>query len=280
MTLGELKKIGIEYAKKLGTDTSAAELIIIRKFGATRTELIIGERVFPDGAAEELCACLDRFAGGEPIQYIVGSEEFMSLDFKVAPGVLIPRPETEVLVESLIEAFKTAAAPRFIDVGTGSGCIAVSLAKYLPRARITALDISPEALALAKENARINGTAERIDFIECDITRGFPALGAADCVVSNPPYIRSGVIPTLDKNVRLYESITALDGGEDGLDFYKIITATAPLVRGGVLAYEIGFDQGAAVSGIVCAAGFENVRVLPDLEGRDRVVLGTAGADI
>lgn len=274
LTLKELKKIGFEYSNELGADKSASELIIMRKFGVTRAELIIGEKVLPDSFADVLRECLRRVANGEPIQYIVGSEEFMSLNFKVTPDVLIPRPETELLVEMLIERFQNSAAPMFLEIGTGSGCIAVSLAKYLPAARITALDISPEALKIAAENAAANGVSNQIEFIERDIKSGFGNLPLYDCVVSNPPYISSGVISSLDKNVRDFEPPSALDGGADGLDFYRLITASAPLNPGGVLAYEIGFDQGGQVRGLLRANNFKNVRVLPDLEGRDRIVTG------
>ncbi len=274
LTVDELKKIGFEYADKLGADRSASEFIIMHKFGVTRTELIIGEKRLPDAAAEELRVCLERFSRGEPLQYIVGSEEFMSLEFKVTPDVLIPRPETELLVETLIDMFKDFAAPTFIDVGTGSGCIAVSLAKYLPSARITALDISPAALSVAAGNATANGVADRIDFIGHDIMLGFPSLPAADCVVSNPPYIRNGEILSLDKNVREFEPLSALCGGADGLDFYRRITKCAVLKSGGVLAYETGFDQSEAVGEILRRQGFKDIRIIPDLEGRGRVVLG------
>lgn len=274
LTVGELKKIGLKYADKLGADRSASEFIIMHKFGVTRAELIIGEKALPDAAAEELRGGLERFSRGEPLQYIVGSEGFMSLKFKVTSDVLIPRPETELLVETLIDMFKDFDAPTFIDVGAGSGCIAVSLAKYLPTARITALDISPAALSVAAENAAENGVSDRIDFIRHDIMRGFPNLPAADCVVSNPPYIRDGEIPSLDKNVRDFEPLIALRGGEDGLDFYRRITKCAVLKSGGVLAYETGFDQSAAVGEILRRQGFKDIRIIPDLEGRGRVVLG------
>lgn len=274
MTLKELKNVGFEYANELGADKSASELLIMHKLGATRTELIIGEKIFPDESADALCGWLNRLAGGEPLQYIIGSAEFMSLDFKVTPDVLIPRPETELLVETLIEIFKDAAAPSFAEVGTGSGCIAVSLAKYLPKARAAAIDISPKALEIAEKNAVLNGVGDRTEFIEYDILRGFPNMNFVDCVVSNPPYIKCDIIRSLDKNVRDFEPLTALDGGEDGLDFYRRITPDAPLKKGGFLAYEIGFDQGDAVCDILRKNGFKNVRVLKDLEKRDRVVLG------
>ena len=274
LTVGELKKIGFEYADKLGADRSASEFIIMHKFGVTRVEWIIGRKKLPSAAAEELRGCLERFSRGEPLQYIVGWEGFMSLKFKVTSDVLIPRPETEMLVEMLIDMFKDFAAPTFVDVGTGSGCIAVSLAKYLPTARITAIDISPAALSVAAENAAANGVEDRIDFIRHDIMQGFPNLPDVDCVVSNPPYIRDGEIPSLDKNVRDFEPLIALRGGADGLDFYRHISRTAPLKSGGTLAFEVGFDQGVDVGMILRRRGFKNVHGILDLEGRDRVVMG------
>ena len=221
-----------------------------------------------------------------PLQYIVGSTEFMSLTFKVTPSVLIPRQDTELLVETCINLANKAiggvgsCSPRSIsilDMCTGSGCVAVSLAWYLGQARLTACDISDAALEVAKGNAKNNGVAQRITFLQGDL---FEALIGStpsfDIIASNPPYIESETISTLDPEVRSNEPLLALDGGTDGLDFYRRISkeATSYLKQGGYLVFEIGYNQGQLVSTLLTESGFTNVSVLKDLCNNDRVVLG------
>ena len=221
-----------------------------------------------------------------PLQYIVGSTEFMSLTFKVTPSVLIPRQDTELLVETCINLANKAiggvgsCSPRSIsilDMCTGSGCVAVSLAWYLGQARLTACDISDAALEVAKDNAKNNGVAQRITFLQGDL---FEALIGStpsfDIIASNPPYIESETISTLDPEVRSNEPLLALDGGTDGLDFYRRISkeATSYLKQGGYLVFEIGYNQGQLVSTLLTESGFTNVSVLKDLCNNDRVVLG------
>ncbi len=221
-----------------------------------------------------------------PLQYIVGSTEFMSLTFKVTPSVLIPRQDTELLVETCINLANKAiggvgsCSPRSIsilDMCTGSGCVAVSLAWYLGQARLTACDISDAALEVAKGNAKNNGVAQRITFLQGDL---FEALIGStpsfDIIASNPPYIESETISTLDPEVRSNEPLLALDGGIDGLDFYRRISkeATSYLKQGGYLVFEIGYNQGQLVSTLLTESGFTNVSVLKDLCNNDRVVLG------
>ncbi|MCU0666636.1 MAG: peptide chain release factor N(5)-glutamine methyltransferase [Candidatus Omnitrophica bacterium] len=191
--------------------------------------------------AEYLSSVIKRRINGQPIEYILGKTEFMGLEFKVSPDVLIPRPETEILVE---ETLKLASKnPKILDIGTGSGCIAVSLAKMLPLAKISAVDISPVCLKQASENAKMHNV--EIDFIESDI---FSCLscesGKYDIIVSNPPYIRTGDIKRLEPEVKCQPRL-ALDGCEDGLYFYKKIIPSAGefLESGGFLVLEIGFDQ-------------------------------------
>lgn len=205
---------------------------------------------------------------GKPIAYITGHKEFMGLDFFVNENVLIPRPDTETLIECVLGSGKR----KILDIGTGSGAIAVSLAKFIPESEVTAVDISPEALKIAEKNAIANGVDVAfsiLDILNEDITSEF------DLIVSNPPYIRDSVIPTLDKTVNAFEPHLALSGGEDGLIFYRAIAkkAVRALNNGGLLMFEIGFDQGKAVSEIM-SDNYKNIKIIKDLAGCDRVVTG------
>lgn len=217
-----------------------------------------------------------RCASGEPLEYVLGTQEFMSLEFDVNPSVLIPRADTETLVEIIIdECKKSGKALKLLDIGAGSGCIGISIAYYTDNTHITEADISTDALSTAKGNAEKNNVSSRIDFINCDILSEIPD-GKFDIIVSNPPYIETDIIDTLDINVRDFEPHTALDGGADGLVFYRRITEIAPdmLTSGGLLAFEIGYNQGESVSKLM-NVNFDNVRVIKDLCQNDRVVIGT-----
>lgn len=206
---------------------------------------------------------------GRPIAYITKHKEFMGLDFDVNGDVLIPRPDTEVLVECAISSGKK----NILDIGTGSGAIAVSLARYIKGSNLTAIDISDKALAVAKRNADKNNVC--VNFKKSDILTD-PIEGFFDLIVSNPPYIRSAVIPTLAPDVKNFEPYIALSGGDDGLMFYRAITKKAPaaLTDGGMLVFEIGCDQAEAVCEIM-AEHFCNIKVIKDLAGCDRVCAGT-----
>ncbi len=214
---------------------------------------------------------IKRRKSGEPLQYIIGSTEFMSLEFKVTPDVLIPRSDTETLVEYLIEKTDDKKLS-VLDIGTGSGCIIISLLKYCPNITAYALDISDGALTVAKENAKLNGV--EVNFIKSDILKDVPDE-SFDIIVSNPPYIRPDVIDNLDIEVKDFEPYSALFGGEDGLLFYRRICEIAPgiLNDNGILAFEIGYDQGKDVSELM-KKDFSEVVVLKDLCGNDRVVTG------
>ena len=205
-----------------------------------------------------------------PLQYIIGETEFMGLKFKVNSNVLIPRQDTETLVE---EALKVVApGMHVLDLCTGSGCIIVSILYNVPQAEGTATDISKQALLVAKENAKQNGV--QVNFERSDL---FDAVtGVFDVIVSNPPYIPSGEVPKLMPEVRSFEPMEALDGREDGLYFYRKIVASCPeyLKPGGRILFEIGYDQGRAVSGLLEEAGFQEIRIVKDLAGNDRVVCG------
>jgi release factor glutamine methyltransferase len=216
---------------------------------------------------------IERRLSGEPIQYILGEQEFYGLRFRVTRDVLIPRPETEHLVEKAIALAARYAAPRIVDVGTGSGAIAVTLAHELPRATVTAIDLSAPALAIAQENARRNEVDVR--FLRGDLLAPVAEAGF-DIVVSNPPYVASGDRTTLAVEVREYEPALALFAGDDGLDVYRrlIPAAFRALTPGGVLGLEIGYGQAAAIEALLADAGFTEIEFTPDLQGIARVACG------
>ncbi len=210
-----------------------------------------------------------------PSQYILGNCEFMGLEFEVNENVLIPRPDTEILVETVLDKAKIDGIGNIIDIGTGSGAIAISLVKNGIK-NAAAVDISEKALEVAERNAVKNGVKENINFFKADALSDDFSVKGYDAVISNPPYIRSDVIPTLMPEVKDNEPMGALDGGEDGLIFYRKITEKAAdeLNEGCWLFYEIGYDQGEEVRNILTSKDFKDVEVIKDLSGNDRVVCG------
>ena len=214
---------------------------------------------------------------GRPIAYIVNNREFMGLDFYVKEGVLIPRPDTEILVEEIIELCKDKDDLDILDIGTGSGAITVSLAKYIEKSRLTSLDISEIALEIAKKIAKSNGVIDKINFIKSDLFQQIVGTNLKfDIIVSNPPYIRKRDIDELHTQVKDYEPYNALEGGIDGLDFYRNITEQSKnyLKPGGILAYEVGHDQAEEVVKIMQNNGYNKIYIKKDLQGIDRVVIG------
>ena len=211
-----------------------------------------------------------------PIAYIIGNREFMGLDFFVKEGVLIPRPDTETLVEEIINICNNKTGLNILDIGTGSGAITVSLAKYLDKSHVVSVDISDIALEIASKNAISNKVDERIDFIKSDVFSNVSDETKFDIIVSNPPYIRKSDISGLDRQVKDFEPYNALEGGEDGLDFYRRITEESRqfLKQDGILAYEVGHDQASDVSKIMQQNGFKGIYTKCDLQGFERVVIG------
>lgn len=214
-----------------------------------------------------------RRGGREPLQHIRGKQEFFSREFLVSREALIPRAETEAVVEEVLSIPGGVVAARILDVGTGSGAIAVTLALELPEARIFAGDVSPEALAIARENARRLGALERVELRCGDLLAPF-AGERFDIIVSNPPYVRGAEIEALSPEVREFEPRIALDGGADGLAVYRRLAAAVPeaLAPGGSLVFEIGVGQRPAIEEIFAAAGLRVVMVRRDLAGIERVI--------
>jgi release factor glutamine methyltransferase len=214
-----------------------------------------------------------RRAAREPIAYILGRHEFWGLDFEVTQDVLIPRPETELIVEEAVTIASRTVTRRIIDVGTGSGCLAVALAIEFPSARVVATDISPGALAVASRNADRHKVAGRISFVQSDLLNGVE--GPAQLIVSNPPYVPEGDSSILQPEVREYEPATALYAGHDGLAVIRRILVLAPkcLAEHGWLVVEFGFGQDAAIRTAAAEAGWDVARVRADLQGIPRVAV-------
>lgn len=253
-----------------------AETLLLHVIGKNRAWLIAHlDDELPEEQASRYLQLIERRHGGEPIQYITGEQEFYGLPFRVTPDVLIPRPETEHLVEKVLSLAADLSDPHIVDVGTGSGAIAIALAHQLPQAQIMALDISVAALDVARGNAERNGVAERVRFIESDLLAAV-TLEKFKVVVSNPPYVPTADRGSLSVEVREHEPGLALFAGYDGLDVYRrlIPEVFAVLEPGGFLAMEIGYGQSQAIEGLMTRTGFEQIEFVPDLQGIARVACG------
>lgn len=279
MTLKDALMMGMDKLKSAGLEAPAVEAGVLLCQAAHRDKTFLythGETIL---SHEELCSyneMINRRLQGVPLQYITGHQEFMALDFKVNPHVLIPRQDTEVLVETLMKHIGKHSAGNIgiLDIGTGSGCIAVSLAYYIKNCLVTAVDISDGALALAQQNAAALGVGSRIDFLKGNLFEGLEGK-KFDVIASNPPYIPSFEIDGLQTEVKDHEPLAALDGGTDGLDFYRRIIEKAPLYlkEEGLLAFEVGFGQSQAVSSLM-KKSFKDIGIVRDLAQIERVVTG------
>lgn len=256
-----------------------AELLFTEILNCNRLSLYLNKDIFLDKAESSLLSrVLKRRMQGEPLQYILGKTEFMGLEFKVTSDVFVPRPETEIVVETALRESSVVSRQssdiNILDIGTGSGCIAVSLAKFLPHAKIDAVDISKEALRIAEENAKMHNV--NINFIQSNLFNNYgPWTMDYGLIVSNPPYIPTQEIETLQPEVR-YEPHMALDGGKEGLDFYRHIIDKAPryLKKDGFLVMEMGFNQKNAIKNIFQKSGyFEIIGVIKDYNNIDRVII-------
>jgi len=248
-----------------------AELLLLHVLGRDRAWLLAhSEAELTPEQAQQYESWIARRARHEPVQYIVGEQEFFGLAMRVTPAVLIPRPETEHLVEALLQRVPNDAPLRICDVGTGSGAIAVALAHARPRAQVTALDISTPALDIARQNAEFHGVAERVRFLESDLLSAVHGE-RFDAVVSNPPYVAESEV--LETQVRDYEPHAALYAGETGLEVYRRLVPEAheALVPGGWLLLEIGHGQREALSELL--AEWDGVEFVDDLAGIPRVAI-------
>lgn len=281
-TVGRLLAWTTDWLGSRGSESPRldAEVLLAHVRGCPRILLYTAfDQVVGDAERSRFRELVKRRGGGEPVAYLVGSKEFFSLDFAVSPAVLVPRPETEGLVVRALDLCKERAAdlppPRIIDVGTGSGAIAVTLAKQLPAAEIVATDISAAALAVARANAARHGVEERVTFVECDLLECPEAAGPWDIIVSNPPYVREDEFASLPDAVRLHEPRQALVGGATGVEVIRQLVSQAAqrLAAGGWLLIEIGPSTAAAAREVIASvAGLDLGSTLNDLAGLPRIV--------
>lgn len=274
MTYRELYETGKARLTQAGVEEAALDARLLLEFicHTSRNDLLVhGDREMEAAQQERYCELINRRSGRIPLQHLTGTQEFMGLDFIVNEHVLIPRQDTEILVEEVMRHLHDGF--RILDMCTGSGCILLSLLHYSNDCVGVGADISEEALQVARKNAE-NLQEDGAVFVQSDLFANIE--GKFEIIVSNPPYIRSDVIPTLMEEVRLHEPMAALDGFEDGLFFYRKIIARSReyLCGGGQLFFEIGYDQKEAVTALMEEAGFKNVTAVRDFAGLDRVVYG------
>lgn len=272
----------VPHLKKHGSDTPRldAEILLSHVRKTPRIQLYVQfDTPLTEAERAAMRDLVQRRVKSEPVAYLVGHREFFSLDFLVTKDVLIPRPETETLVMAALDAAGQLAAPRILDLGTGSGCIAITCAARLPKAQVTAVDISPAALAIARKNAERNKVADRIEFFEGDLFAPLAPSARFDVIVSNPPYVADGEMDSLPADIRLHEPASALRAGPDGLSVMRRLVHDAPrfLNPGGMLAVEFSPEQADAVTKLFEAApdgAFRDVKSIKDAAGRIRVVRG------
>ncbi len=281
MTVLKALNWATDYLRDHGIDNPRlnAELLLARSMRLSREELYI--RLHGQVMEEEiktLEGLIRRRASGEPLQYILGHQEFWSIDLKVDPRVLIPRPETERLVEeslSILAKISSKKIPSVLELGTGSGAIAISLAKEVKNIFLVATDLSGDALMVAKENAKQAGVSDKIGFVKGDLLNPFHPGETFDLILSNPPYISDSEISDLSREVRDHEPLIALNGGKDGLEFYRKLISQVPsyLEKEGWFLLEVGSNQASSVSEMVEAGGgFQRPERVKDLSGIERVI--------
>ncbi|HEY6101832.1 MAG TPA: peptide chain release factor N(5)-glutamine methyltransferase [bacterium] len=283
MTIKEAYLLGRAHLAASGSEEAAieAEVLLRRALGLDRAQLYARwEGPMPETSWDRYRVWLDERAGGRPVHYIVGEREFMGLSFTVDERVLIPRPETEILVELAVSRLRGRDQPLVADIGSGSGCIAVSVAHLLPSAMVYATDRSADALAVAAANAARHHMSERVTVLRGDLLNALPPAihGRVDAVLSNPPYIPESQVAGLPREIREFEPREAILGPGDGMDAHRHLAAGAPrwLAPGGFLAVEVAAGQSDAVRGIFHESGvYDRIGVERDRAGLGRVVWGT-----
>jgi release factor glutamine methyltransferase len=280
MTIAEALKEASEHlrAASAPNDLLDAQTLLAEAIGKDRTYLIINfNQQAPEKFLTKFRAMVNRRAAGEPLQYITGHQEFFGLDFEVTPDVLIPRPETELIVEETIRIVQQEgiASPVIVDVGAGSGCIAVALSRELGDARVIASDISEPALRVARRNAARHGLGARIGFVASDLLDAFAEQDFADFILSNPPYVSEDETRSLQSEVRDWEPRLALTDSNDGLSLYRRLLKDAPsrLKSGGRLICEMGYTQSERISAMVDHQVWGAGRLLDDLQGIPRTIV-------
>jgi release factor glutamine methyltransferase len=277
-TIGRLLTWTTDYLRRRGAESPRldAEVMLAHVLGWERVQLYTHyEETVGERARKSFRDLVRRRSEGSPVAYLVGRKEFYSLALEVTPAVLIPRPETEFLIVEFLEALKGVENVRAVDVGTGSGCIAIACTNQNKTSRFVAIDRSAEALAVARRNTEKHGVIDRIDFREGDLLEPVAGEAPFDAVLSNPPYIPSEVIPTLEPGVRDYEPHLALDGGPDGLRVVsRLIEQSIPLLKpGGHLLLEIGTEQEDPVRALIGSqSAFDLFPTVRDLQKHPRVI--------
>ena len=275
MTLGETLKLSTEFlaGRRVDSPRLDAEFILSHALGLSRLELYLEhDRPLTEAELETCRALVGRRGRREPLAYVLGEWDFRRLTLRCDRRALVPRPETEVLVERALALLEGLEHPDVLDVGTGSGAVALALVHERPGVRATGLDVSPDALALARENAE--ATRLQVELIEGDFRAGLPS-GPWDLVVSNPPYVKPDEIETLEPEVREWEPRVALVA-EAGPP--EVARAAVPVLKpGGALALEVGGGQALAVAATLAELGYRDVTITPDLSGRERIVEGRIG---
>ncbi len=269
----------IDYLKQNGSESPRldAEVLLAHARGCQRIQLYTQyNEPLTEQQRSVMRGLVKRRATAEPVAYLVGHREFFSLDFIVNAHVLIPRPDTEILVINALDACKGIEAPQIVDLCTGSGCVAIALAKNHLKAKITAVDISPEACEVASQNIKKHQVEERVRLLTGDMFSPLPKNVRFDLIVSNPPYIPNAEVSELQADVQKHEPHLALAGGEDGLDFVRKLINDSPihLNSGGWLMFEISPEQAMVCSELLKAAGYVDVSIKNDLSGQARVVCG------
>lgn len=281
-TVGSSRVWALEELKRARIDSHAltADLLLGLVLGWDRVRILShAEQELDDASWNRFRSLIHRRANGEPLQYLTGEQEFYGIAFKVTPAVLIPRPETEILVEKAVELIlqNSPEAIRFADIGTGSGCIAVSVARQIPASAAGwAVDVSDAALKIARENAKRHGVDHCIRFVQSDLLECFPEEPCFDFILCNPPYVALDEYDSLPTEVKNHEPHEALFGGADGLELYRrlIPQASVRLVAGGYLLLEVGAGQAEQVVQFLEQEGFSLSAVLNDLQGIPRCLIG------
>ena len=266
------------HAAGLPAATLEARELVCCAAGKSREELTRDSRLYvPDTVERQARQLVERHLAGEPVAYLIGEWEFYGLPLDISERVLIPRPDTEVLAAAVIEGLRGAESPRVLDLCAGSGCIGLAVAKNVPGSHVVLGEIDEGALRVCRQNIRRSDLAGRVVSLQLDAREKPPThLGEFDCIVSNPPYIPTADIETLDPSVRDHEPHLALDGGADGLDFYRVIADKwrDALLPNGLMAFEVGIGQADKVLRIMRANGFGDIQIVKDLHGIPRVVYG------
>ncbi len=279
LTVLESLKLSTEYLEKKGIESARlnAELLLAEILNCKRLDLYLKfDQPLKENEVDIYREWISRRGKFEPLQYIIGKVEFFGLQFKVTRDVLIPRSETEILVEEVINFAKDKSGLKILDIGTGSGNIPIALAKNLTNAEIISVDVSTKAIEVAKENALLNSVESKVEFILSDINHFKIETGLFDIVISNPPYVSAEEYPSLQKEIVEYEPSIALTDSNDGLDFYRTIAEKSKsfLKKEGKIFFEIGKEQFDDVEKILLKNNFLNIKITKDYQQIERVISG------